>query len=85
MALVIKPFLSDELHGLFATRSPGRPKSIGSLVLHLIKVEENRLFNFDLDILDITPLLDITPYVAKFDIRQDIKAGWFERNMHKHA
>ncbi|MCE5284352.1 MAG: tRNA (N6-threonylcarbamoyladenosine(37)-N6)-methyltransferase TrmO [Pelosinus sp.] len=81
--LVVKPFLGDELHGVFATRSPGRPNSIGFSVVRLIKVEKNRLFIRDLDILDKTPLLDIKPYVAKFDVRQDVKDGWFERNMHK--
>jgi len=81
--LVVKPFLGDELHGVFATRSPGRPNSIGFSVVRLIKVEENKLFVRDIDIVDRTPLLDIKPYVAKFDVRQDVKAGWFEQNMHK--
>jgi len=81
--LVVKPFLGDELHGIFATRSPGRPNSIGFSVVRLIKVEGNKLFIRDLDIVDKTPLLDIKPYVAEFDARQDVKAGWFEQNMHK--
>lgn len=81
--LVVKPFLGDELHGIFATRSPGRPNSIGFSVVRLIKVEGNKLYIRDVDIIDRTPLLDIKPYVAKFDARQDVKVGWFEQNMHK--
>lgn len=84
-ALLVKPFLGDELHGVFATRSPGRPNSIGFSVVRLTKVEGNKLCIRDVDIVDGTPLLDIKPYVAEFDARQEVKAGWFEQNMHKLA
>lgn len=81
--LVVKPFLGDELHGIFATRSPGRPNSIGLSIVRLDKVQGSKLFVRDLDIVDSTPLLDIKPYVAKFDVRQEVRSGWFEENMHK--
>ncbi|WP_236614610.1 tRNA (N6-threonylcarbamoyladenosine(37)-N6)-methyltransferase TrmO [Sporomusa ovata] len=83
--LLVKPFLGNELHGIFATRSPGRPNSIGFSVVRLINVEGNKLCIRDVDIIDGTPLLDIKPYVAEFDARRDVKAGWFEQNMHKLA
>ena len=38
---------------------------------------------FDLDIVDGTPLLDIKPYITKFDIRETEKIGWLEKNVHK--
>ena len=30
------------------------------------------------DILDGTPLLDIKPYVRQFDIRENVRSGWFD-------
>lgn len=82
-SLLVKPFLDTELHGVFATRSPGRPNSIGLSVVGLINVEGNKLHIRDVDIIDGTPLLDIKPYVPEFDARKTGKIGWFEKNMHK--
>lgn len=82
-SLVVKPFLDNELHGIFATRSPSRPNSIGISVVRLIKVEGNQLYIKDVDTIDGTPLLDIKPYVPKFDIRETEKTGWFEKNIYK--
>jgi tRNA (Thr-GGU) A37 N-methylase len=33
------------------------------------------------DILDGTPLLDIKPYVDKFDARISVKQGWLDKNL----
>lgn len=82
-SLLVKPFLDNELHGIFATRSPSRPNSIGISVVRLIKVEGNKLYIKDVDTIDGTPLLDIKPYVPKFDIRETEKTGWFEKSIHK--
>src|SRR4030042_1582978 len=57
--LEVKPFLDDNLHGVFATRAPRRPNNIGISVLKLIKVEINNLHVENVDIVDGTPLLDI--------------------------
>lgn len=83
--LLVKPFLGNELHGVFATRSPGRPNAIGFSVVRLSKVEGNTLYIKDVDIVSGTPLIDIKPYVAKFDAREGVKSGWFEENIHKLA
>jgi tRNA (Thr-GGU) A37 N-methylase len=37
----------------------------------------------DLDILEGTPLLDIKPYVPKFDNRKTAKIGWFNGKISK--
>jgi len=34
------------------------------------------LFVEDVDILDGTPLLDIKPYIARFDSRDNVHSGW---------
>lgn len=82
-SLLVKPFLDNELHGIFATRSPSRPNSIGFSIVRLTEVEGDKLHIRDVDIVDGTPLLDIKPYVPKFDVRESVKTGWFEKNVHK--
>ena len=81
--LEVKPFMDDQLHGVFATRASARPNSIGISIVRLIKVEDNILHIQDVDIVDGTPLLDIKPYVPDFDIRKVEKVGWLESNIHK--
>ena len=80
-SLMVKPFLDDKLHGVFATRSPARPNKIGISIVHLIGIENNRLHIEDVDILDGTPLIDIKPYVPKFDYRKTTKIGWFKSKL----
>jgi len=75
-ALRLKPYLSDEEQGIFATRAPYRPNKLGMSVVRLVKVEGNVLHVKDVDILDGTPLLDIKPYVKRFDVRDDVTSGW---------
>ncbi|MHA1281494.1 MAG: tRNA (N6-threonylcarbamoyladenosine(37)-N6)-methyltransferase TrmO [Promethearchaeota archaeon] len=71
-----KPFLDDNLRGVFAMRTPFRPNPIGLSILELIKIENNLIFVKNLDILDKTPILDIKPYVAEFDNINCRKIGW---------
>ena len=39
--LIVKPFLQDMEHGIFATRTPLRPNAIGLSIVELLKVENN--------------------------------------------
>ncbi len=74
--LLVKPFLEDKQHGVFATRAPCRPNPIGFSVVRLVKREGNVLHLEDMDMLDGTPLLDIKPYVSRFDYRENARCGW---------
>ena len=74
--LRLKPYLSDHEHGIFATRAPHRPNKLGMSLVRLDKIENNILYVRDLDILDGTPLLDIKPYIQRFDSREDVRSGW---------
>jgi tRNA-Thr(GGU) m(6)t(6)A37 methyltransferase TsaA len=76
--LVVRPFLDDVPHGVFATRAPCRPNPIGLSVVRLVRREGTVLHLQDVDILDGTPLLDIKPYVARFDYRDGIRCGWVD-------
>ena len=82
-SLIVKPFMDDHPHGVFATRSPNRPNPIGITIVKLVRIEENILYIQDLDILDGTPLLDIKPYVPGFDVREAVQIGWLEKNIEK--
>ena len=85
-SLIVKPFLDDPSHGVFACRAPARPNPIGISIVRLTKVEKERLYIKDVDIVDGTPLLDIKPYVPDFDQRETEKKGWMEgklKNLHK--
>jgi len=82
-ALVVKPFLDDQLHGVFATRYPCRPNQIGLSVVRLLSCNGNILEIEGIDMLDGTPLLDIKPYVPEFDIRAGTHDGWYATRSNK--
>jgi tRNA-Thr(GGU) m(6)t(6)A37 methyltransferase TsaA len=75
-SLNVIPFLDDQPRGVFATRAPRRPNSIGLSVVKLNAVEEDTLKIENVDIIDGTPLLDIKPYVPEFDAQTEVKTGW---------
>lgn len=74
---LIRPtFLDDELHGIFATRHPCRPNSIGMSIVKLKQREDNILIVEGIDVLNMTPLLDIKPYIPRFDRIETATEGW---------
>lgn len=74
--LTVKPFLENRDHGVFSTRAPSRPNRIGISLVKLLKMKGSILHIEDVDILDCTPLLDIKPYISRFDYRENAKCGW---------
>lgn len=76
--LVRHPFLDDTQHGIFAMRHPCRPNGIGLTIVKLLNREGNILHVSGIDVLDGTPLLDIKPYVRRFDCFPEASDGWFE-------
>jgi tRNA-Thr(GGU) m(6)t(6)A37 methyltransferase TsaA len=82
-SLKVKPFMDNQIHGVFSTRAPSRPNPIGISVVRLVGIDGNILYIRDVDIVDGTPLLDIKPYVPKFDVREVERIGWLEKNVHK--
>ena len=80
-SLQVIPYLDDRPHGVFATRAPARPNPIGISIVRLAKVEGNILHVKDVDIIDGTPLLDIKPYVPRFDFRETRKVGWLTESL----
>jgi len=75
-SLVVKPFLEDREHGVFATRAPARPNPIGLSTVRLVRREGSVLHIAGVDMLDGTPVLDIKPCIARFDCVPDARSGW---------
>jgi tRNA-Thr(GGU) m(6)t(6)A37 methyltransferase TsaA len=78
---MVRPtFLSDTPHGLFSTRHPCRPSGIGLTIVKLLSVDVGKgvVEVAGIDVLDGTPLLDIKPYIVKFDCFPDAAEGWFK-------
>jgi tRNA-Thr(GGU) m(6)t(6)A37 methyltransferase TsaA len=75
-SLKVTPFMDDQLRGVFATRAPRRPNSIGLSVVDLMEVKGNIIRIKGVDILNMTPLLDIKPFVPDIDNREPAKNGW---------
>ena len=74
--LVRPTFLDDEPHGVFASRHPCRPNGLGISVVRLLRRLENILEVEGIDILDQTPLIDIKPYIPRFDCFPEANEGW---------
>ena len=74
--LLVEPFLQKTERGVFATRAPCRPNPIGMSVVKLTGIDGTVLHLDGVDILDGTPLLDIKPYIGRFDRIQPTRDGW---------
>ena len=81
-ATVAPPRLGGkERKGVFATRSPFRPNSIGlsCVKLEKVRIDENDgplLVVSGVDLLDGTPIYDIKPYLPYADAHPDAKGGF---------
>ncbi len=74
--LTVVPFLDSQPRGVFSTRAPVRPNSIGLSVVRLVGIDGLTLHVENVDMLDGTPLLDIKPYVPDFDVHPADRVGW---------
>ena len=62
--------------GVFATRSPFRPNSIGLSVVKLEKIDFPDIYVSGVDLMDGTPIYDIKPYIPYSDSVPEAKAGF---------
>jgi tRNA-Thr(GGU) m(6)t(6)A37 methyltransferase TsaA len=76
--MLVKSYIEDSIHGVFATRSPKRPNHLGISTVELVQREGNLLRVFGIDVLDQTPLLDIKPYIPRIDDRAGARSGWLQ-------
>ena len=80
-SLHVKPFLDHVSRGLFATRHPNRPNPIGISTVRVLERKGNILKIKGMDVIDGTPLVDIKPYVPRFDDRERVRFGWLEEKL----
>ncbi|MFB3918850.1 MAG: tRNA (N6-threonylcarbamoyladenosine(37)-N6)-methyltransferase TrmO [Candidatus Velamenicoccus archaeovorus] len=81
--LLTKPFMEDVIHGVFSTRNPHRPNHIGFSIVKIEKIRNNVMTFSEVDMLDGTPLLDIKPYMAEVDTRENVRTGWAQKHLTK--
>jgi tRNA-Thr(GGU) m(6)t(6)A37 methyltransferase TsaA len=76
----VKPPGAAAAHGVFATRAPHRPNSLGLSTVRVVGVDHAAgVLAFEgCDLLDGTPVLDIKPYVPYCDGVPGATAGWLE-------
>ncbi|MGH8999254.1 MAG: SAM-dependent methyltransferase [Acidimicrobiia bacterium] len=78
------PFLlagSGERQGLFATRYPVRPNPIGLILVRILDVGERSVRFAGVDVVDGTPVLDVKPWVRRFDVPPgETRHGWYDRD-----
>jgi tRNA-Thr(GGU) m(6)t(6)A37 methyltransferase TsaA len=65
--------------GVFAMRGPRRVNPIGLSLVRLLDVTGAQVRFAGVDLLDGTPVVDIKPYVTRFDRPDgDVHCGWFD-------
>jgi len=75
---VMPPRGSDVRRGLFSTRAPHRPNSIGLSAVKLTSIKKRKLYVEGVDMLDGTPVLDIKPYLPYADTIENASHGWLD-------
>ncbi len=68
--------------GIFATRGPRRPNPMGLSLVRIVAVRGPVVRFRGVDLLDGTPILDIKPYVTRFDQPYGLdgppRSGWLD-------
>ena len=65
--------------GIFATRGPRRVNPVGLSLIQILEVTGQAVVFAGVDLLDGTPVLDLKPYVTRFDRPPgDPRCGWFD-------
>jgi tRNA-Thr(GGU) m(6)t(6)A37 methyltransferase TsaA len=57
----------NPLTGVFATRSPARPNLVAMTLCKIRRIEGNTVWIDDIDALDRTPVVDLKPYIPRYD------------------
>ena len=73
--MIFTPPSDDKPHGVFSTRSPRRPNSIGLTTAELLRRDGRSLYLRGVDMLDGTPVLDIKPCTSSVPDAQ-LRRGW---------
>ena len=65
--------------GIFATRGPRRVNPIGLSLIQIVRLTSAAIEFAGVDVIDRTPVIDIKPYVSRFDRAPgQPRSGWFD-------
>ena len=71
--------------GIFAQRARHRPNPIGVTAVRLLSRDRNRLIVRGLDAINGTPVLDVKPYVPRYDtVVSPVVPDWIDRLMERY-
>lgn len=73
---LVRPPRGGPRRGVLATRAPHRPNPLALSAVRLLEVQGLRLQLRGVDLIDGTPVLDIKPYIPRFDAIPDASGGW---------
>ncbi|KAL9647476.1 hypothetical protein ABK040_006837 [Willaertia magna] len=69
--------------GIYSTRTPHRPNGIGLSVGKIEKIEGNFIYLTGADLIDGTPIIDIKPYIARYDsLNETMTPEWIEDDLY---
>ena len=80
------PRLGRTKVGIYATRTPHRPNSIGMSLCRILSIEKGVLRVTGIDLVSGTPVLDVKPFVKEYDSLPPQQARvpqWLEEPLHK--
>lgn len=66
-AKVAPPRLDGARVGVFSSRSPHRPNPIGLSLVRIGNISESSIEFYGVDMIDGTPVIDIKPYIPRYD------------------
>lgn len=78
--IISQPWSNGERVGVFASRSPVRPNSIGLSVVEIKSIKDNTIYISSIDAFNDTPVIDIKPYIKDLDTMDDANYGWIDRS-----
>lgn len=70
----------NERMGVFATRSPYRPNSLGLSSVRIVAVEGTEIVVSGADLMEGTPIYDIKPYLPYADAHPDARGGFTDQS-----
>ncbi|NUN07086.1 MAG: tRNA (N6-threonylcarbamoyladenosine(37)-N6)-methyltransferase TrmO [Bdellovibrio sp.] len=79
--MVLPPRGGNHKVGVFATRSPYRPNSIGMSCVKVSRIDKLKIFVSGADLLDGSPILDIKPYIAYADSFPGVEPAWLKNTL----
>ncbi len=81
---IVRPPESHYSFDAFATRSPRRPNPIGLLLNRLDSIRGNVLYVSGIDVFNLTPVVDIKPYLPSVDYVKSQKTEQAEEFLGHH-